>query len=113
MLTAVHLPQKLTSSSLEATSTLNQVMHLTRSSRPRSRVSRIPTHLRYQIFKDPFDFCLQDDPEEKIVTFGHPENTYTGKKADPMTLDYIFVKSTSEKAEIIAMEQTVKETEFQ
>ena len=30
-----------------------------------------------------------------------------------MTLDYIFVKSTSEKAEIIAMEQTVKETEFQ
>jgi len=77
-----------------------------------------PSHASYQIimsqehgFKD--TNILKEDQHEQIVTFGHPENTYTGKKADPMTLDYIFVKSTSEKAEIIAMEQAVKETEFQ
>ena len=45
------------------------------------------------------------------MTFGHPENTFTGKKVDPMTLDYIFVKS--ERVEIVSMDQAVKEAEFQ
>ena len=47
------------------------------------------------------------------MTFGHPENTFTGKKVDPMTLDYIFVKSTSERVELVSMDQAVKEAEFQ
>ena len=51
--------------------------------------------------------------EEPCVTFGHPANTYRDPQKDPMTLDYIFAKTTSKRAEIIATEQVVKEEEFQ
>ena len=51
--------------------------------------------------------------EEPCVTFGHPANTYTDQRKDQMTLDYIFAKTTSKRAEIIATEQVVEEEEFQ
>ena len=51
--------------------------------------------------------------EEPCVTFGHLANTYTDPRKDQMTLDYIFAKTTSKRAEIIATEQEVKEEEFQ
>ena len=51
--------------------------------------------------------------EEPCITFGHLANTYTDQRKDPMTLDYIFAKTTSKRAEIIATEQVVKEEEFQ
>ena len=51
--------------------------------------------------------------EEPCITFGHLANTYTDPRKDQMTLDYIFAKTTSKRAEIIATEQEVKEEEFQ
>ena len=51
--------------------------------------------------------------EEPCITFGHPANTYTDQRKDPMTLDYIFAKTTSNRAKIIATEQVVEEEEFQ
>ena len=51
--------------------------------------------------------------EEPCITFGHLANTYTDQRKDQMTLDYIFAKTTSKRAEIIATEQVVKEEEFQ
>ena len=51
--------------------------------------------------------------EEPCITFGHPANTYTDQRKDPMTLDYIFAKTTSKRAKIIATDQVVKEEEFQ
>jgi len=74
-----------------------------------------PVHRSYKIINsDESGFeDTKGNHEEPCITFGHPANTYTDQRKDPMTLDYIFAKTTSKRAKIIATDQVVEEEEFQ